>query len=584
MDQSLKSKTRASNNLPPNGMMFRGQQSQVPTSSPFLMSQSNHNQLYPEGTLPHLHQYESISEYGSRKALIYGHGQQPVPSSRRRNDMDNNIRPGSIRKHTVLTDVKKDGSQNFSMNNSSSFQRMNQLGNGGRNQSNKIRNDDHGEEDEDDDEEDSNGAEENDQESSSNQNLEMLGKERMRTAAAIAYSMSRQQQQQPKPLLGSLSPLTGLSHNVLNGGNLSSPILDQPCQSINALKTTLSSSSSSGQPSGSSWSSNNGQQQLITETIYNGGGTMGTTMINSRLKGPQGIITTNNRPATLMRFTTGGSTMMNSKNADPSNPDSFYSLYASTNPGYIPNPQLLTHLNLRTHHHLSGRHPGSSGWSIVNSFCNLFDMVIFWKILSLIFFLLCLMLMSIIALTPSDCNCNCETIVDKLSSESTPNPIPTPNPCLYNDEHKIQYVHSTSTHWPLPQAPVVVPMTPSTTTTTAIPSVQPHSSNGKKLRKIPTPTTNVKCQNGIIDNGSCVCDRGWNGRLCGFQGCPNDCGGSDRGECTQVTSPGQVTSDSETTDSSYWQCQCLPGFTGLDCGQELEMSCNDGIDNDRGKD
>lgn len=186
---------------------------------------------------------------------------------------------------------------------------------------------------------------------------------------------------------------TGLSHNsssLLNGNSSSSPILEL-CQS-NAIKTTLSSSSSSGQPSSSlSSGQNNGQQQLIRETIY--GGTGGT--MNSRLKGAQG---TNNQSATLMRFTTTGSMMNPGLNAnnDPSNPDSFYSLYASRNPEYVP-PHLLTHHNIRTHHHLNG-HPGSSGWSIVNSFSHLLDLIIFWKILSLILLLLCVMFMSLLVL------------------------------------------------------------------------------------------------------------------------------------------------------------------------------------------
>ncbi len=43
----------------------------------------------------------------------------------------------------------------------------------------------------------------------------------------------------------------------------------------------------------------------------------------------------------------------------------------------------------------------------------------------------------------------------------------------------------------------------------------------------------VRCLlNGECDNGTCICQVGWNGQYCSIVGCPEECNG--RGNCEKV--------------------------------------------------
>ena len=50
-------------------------------------------------------------------------------------------------------------------------------------------------------------------------------------------------------------------------------------------------------------------------------------------------------------------------------------------------------------------------------------------------------------------------------------------------------------------------------------------------------------------------------------GCENGC--SRHGQCT--------------LENGEYRCDCIEGWAGSDCSTPLEMNCNDGIDNDKGK-
>lgn len=50
-------------------------------------------------------------------------------------------------------------------------------------------------------------------------------------------------------------------------------------------------------------------------------------------------------------------------------------------------------------------------------------------------------------------------------------------------------------------------------------------------------------------------------------GCENGC--SRHGQCT--------------LEDGEYRCDCIEGWAGSDCSTPLEMNCNDGIDNDKGK-
>lgn len=50
-------------------------------------------------------------------------------------------------------------------------------------------------------------------------------------------------------------------------------------------------------------------------------------------------------------------------------------------------------------------------------------------------------------------------------------------------------------------------------------------------------------------------------------GCENGC--SRHGQCT--------------LEDGEYKCVCIEGWAGLDCSIQLEMNCNDNIDNDHGK-
>ncbi|XP_055298194.1 teneurin-a isoform X6 [Sitodiplosis mosellana] len=71
-------------------------------------------------------------------------------------------------------------------------------------------------------------------------------------------------------------------------------------------------------------------------------------------------------------------------------------------------------------------------------------------------------------------------------------------------------------------------------------------------------------EHGQCKNGTCVCSQGWNGRHCTLPGCENGC--SRHGQCT--------------LEDGEYKCVCIEGWSGSDCSIQLEMNCNDNIDND----
>ena len=71
-------------------------------------------------------------------------------------------------------------------------------------------------------------------------------------------------------------------------------------------------------------------------------------------------------------------------------------------------------------------------------------------------------------------------------------------------------------------------------------------------------------------NGTCVCMAGYNGRHCTIAGCPSECRDKDHGVCL-------------ANDEGQWYCSCEEGWDGDDCSVQLEMICDDGIDNDKGE-
>ncbi|KAF2358724.1 EGF-like domain, partial [Trinorchestia longiramus] len=68
-------------------------------------------------------------------------------------------------------------------------------------------------------------------------------------------------------------------------------------------------------------------------------------------------------------------------------------------------------------------------------------------------------------------------------------------------------------------------------------------------------------------NGTCVCMAGYNGRHCTIAGCPDECGDRAHGTCL-------------ADEDGSWYCHCEEGWDGDDCSVQLEMICDDGIDND----
>ena len=74
---------------------------------------------------------------------------------------------------------------------------------------------------------------------------------------------------------------------------------------------------------------------------------------------------------------------------------------------------------------------------------------------------------------------------------------------------------------------------------------------------------------GACVDGSCVCMQGWGGTHCTLDGCPNACSG--HGLCTNSSA------------GLSWSCLCEEGWSGADCSVQLEMVCDDKLDNDEGK-
>ena len=77
---------------------------------------------------------------------------------------------------------------------------------------------------------------------------------------------------------------------------------------------------------------------------------------------------------------------------------------------------------------------------------------------------------------------------------------------------------------------------------------------------------------GTCHDGHCQCSQGWYGTHCTLDGCPHACSG--HGECVAVDN---------VSRGSSWRCECVSGWSGLDCGNELEQVCDDGVDNDKGE-
>ncbi|VDQ07547.1 unnamed protein product [Trichobilharzia regenti] len=75
--------------------------------------------------------------------------------------------------------------------------------------------------------------------------------------------------------------------------------------------------------------------------------------------------------------------------------------------------------------------------------------------------------------------------------------------------------------------------------------------------------------NGHCTNGTCTCNVGWNGKYCTLDGCPDQC--NKHGQCAM------------NSVSGNYYCQCASGWSGSACQREIETTCDDGIDNDRGK-
>lgn len=73
---------------------------------------------------------------------------------------------------------------------------------------------------------------------------------------------------------------------------------------------------------------------------------------------------------------------------------------------------------------------------------------------------------------------------------------------------------------------------------------------------------------GQCKNGTCLCVAGWNGLHCTLEGCPNGC--SNHGSC-------------KANFRGEWSCHCHPGWEGPDCSVRLETRCDDGYDDDQGK-
>ena len=69
-------------------------------------------------------------------------------------------------------------------------------------------------------------------------------------------------------------------------------------------------------------------------------------------------------------------------------------------------------------------------------------------------------------------------------------------------------------------------------------------------------------------NGTCACQHGWNGKYCTLDGCPMDCHGN--GDCS-------------LGPDGWWGCHCHRGWEGEHCSIVSELNCDDGIDNDHGK-
>ncbi|XP_024941633.1 teneurin-a isoform X3 [Cephus cinctus] len=103
----------------------------------------------------------------------------------------------------------------------------------------------------------------------------------------------------------------------------------------------------------------------------------------------------------------------------------------------------------------------------------------------------------------------------------------------------------------------------------------PHGSCEQGRCKCHDEWTGTKCdqkpcdlrcaEHGQCKNGTCVCSQGWNGRHCTLPGCENGC--SRHGLCT-------------LQDGEY-SCECSTGWAGRDCSIQLEMECNDDLDNDQ---
>lgn len=84
-----------------------------------------------------------------------------------------------------------------------------------------------------------------------------------------------------------------------------------------------------------------------------------------------------------------------------------------------------------------------------------------------------------------------------------------------------------------------------------------------------TKLCDARCnEHGQCKNGTCLCVTGWNGKHCTIEGCPASC--STHGQC-------------RVSVEGLWECRCYDGWDGVDCSVQLELSCGDNKDNDKGK-
>ena len=85
------------------------------------------------------------------------------------------------------------------------------------------------------------------------------------------------------------------------------------------------------------------------------------------------------------------------------------------------------------------------------------------------------------------------------------------------------------------------------------------------VTKVPLSCDSRCNGHGLCLNGTCSCSPGYQGRNCDINSCPKGC--NTNGVCERLA-------------NNKYQCVCSPGWTGKACDVQIEMVCNDDIDND----